>query len=115
MVDYFNTRDLIKSFFNINEPRFIIHVRDSNGSIVIWNTRFSRKPSKCISSPRVTIAPLYLLKRQLIHLRENKNSTEIKVSIIEADDYKFWGKYENTLTNYIDYFDIKYERKQQPK
>lgn len=107
--DYFNTRELIKSFFNINEPRFIIHVRDSNGSIVIWNTRFSRKPSKCISSSRVIISSLYLLKRQLIHLRENKNSTEIKVSIIEAADYKFWGKYENTLTNYIDYFDIRYK------
>lgn len=115
MVDYFNTRELIKSFFNINRPRFSIYVRDANGSIVNWNTRFSKNPSKCLSSSRVTIVQLCLLERQLIHIRGNKNSTEIKVSIFETNDYKFWCNFDNTLTNYIDYFDIKYERKQQSK
>ena len=116
MIDYFNTRELIKSFFIINELKFSIHVRDANGSIVNWDTRFGKLPKKRLSSPRVTIASLQLLERQLIHLRENKNSTEIKVSIFEyTDKYGFWGKFENTLTNYIDYFDIKYERKQQSK
>ena len=40
----------------------------------------------------------------------------MKISIFEyTDKYGFWGKFENTLTNYINYFDIKYERKQQSK
>jgi len=108
-MDYFNIKELIKSFFNINEPRFIIHVIDSNGSIVIWNTRISTKPSKCIPSTHVTIASFVLVEQQLIHLRENKDSTEIKVSIYNINKCNFWCKRENTLTNCY-YFDIKYER-----
>lgn len=115
MVDYFNTRELIKSFFNISGPKFIIYVRDSDKLIYNWKTWFSKNPSKCLFSSRVTIVQLCLLERQLIHLREDKNSTGIKVSIFETDDYKFGCKFENTLTNYINYFDIKYERKQQSK
>ena len=46
MVDYFNTRELIKSFFIINELKFTIHVRDANGSIVNWDTRFGKLPKK---------------------------------------------------------------------
>ena len=101
------TKELIKSYFS----GLTFDIRVKGGKLFMdWNAWYG-SVHNCVA-----IVSLTLLNKQLIHLRKDKDSNEVKISVqIYSYNYHLWCKFENTLTDDHDYIDIKYERKRRKK